>query len=396
MNPIMARRLTAVGVAAAMATAVLAANVARVAEAPISAQAFGSHGPAALGDVRRQLVELQLGKKDIDISAAARALASMPLASDPFVLLAAGDLAKDPRGSGGREAALLKEALRRDPRSRTARILILRNMAANGDLRGAFEQLDVLSRLSPGLVNQAMASLGGLINTPQRMVQALAALTGHRSLYGPFVTGLVGKNHPREVIARLGQGLPADVLAQPDIRGSVVGQLVDVQEFALARSIWQRGNAAASTGLVFSPDFADHRTAPPFNWQMLETTSGSAAFGKERGLAVVYYDRSPGRLARQVITLAPGRYTLSVDFALVSGSSDNIRLQVSCFGAPQLLADLPLFSPKPGLTKSTLSFAVPAQGCSGQELSIGGVATARRSETEVDLQRVDIVRSAAN
>jgi hypothetical protein len=396
MNPILARRLSAAGVAAAMAVAVIAANAARVAEAPISAKASGGPGPAALGEVRSQLIGLQLGQKNFDEAAARRALASVPLASEPFALLAARYLADNPRGSSGREAALLSEALRRDPRSRTARILLLRNMAAKGDLPGAFAQLDVLSRLSPGLVNQAMASLGGLINTPQRMDQALAALIGHRNLYGPFVSALVGKNHPREVIARLGQGLPADVLSQPDLRRSVVGQLVDVQEFALARSIWQRGGAAQSAGPVFSPDFADHRAAPPFNWQMLETTSGSAAFGKERGLSVVYYDRSPGRLARQIVTLAPGRYLLSVDFALVSGSAANVRLQISCFGASQLLAELPLFTPKPGRSKAAVSFEVPAQACIGQELSIAGVSTEQQSETEVDLQRIDITRSAAS
>lgn len=394
MNPILARRLVAVGVALATGGAVLAANVSRIVQGPVSASVTGGHGPAALGEVRRELVELQLGQKNLDPDVARSALGSVPLASDPLTLLAAAGFEKDPRGASGKEAALLTEALRRDPRSRPARILMLRTAAANNDLRGAFEQLDVLSRLSPGLVNQAMASLGGLINTPQRMDQALDALKGHPNLYSPFVSGLVGKNHSREVIAKLGQGLPANVLAQNDIRGSVVGQLIDVQEFALARAIWQRGNPAKPDGLVFSPDFSDHSTSPPFNWELLETNAGSAVFGKGRGLDVVYYDRTPGRLARQIVTLSPGNYQLAAQFALVSGSADNVRLQVTCVGAAQPLVDLPLFSAKPGAAKSAAGFVVPAQGCEGQELAIVGVAAERQSETEVTVQRVDVVRSA--
>lgn len=392
----MTRRLLAVGAAAVLSASVFAANVVQVVEGPVSAQVPSGWGPAALGKVRRQLIGLQLGQKEIDAASARRALVSVPLASEPFALLAAQGLEINPRGQNGREAALLTEALRRDPRLRAARILMLRNLAANGDLRGAFAQLDVLSRLSPGLVNQAMDSIGGLINTPQRMGQALEALSGHQILYQPFVSGLVGKNKPREVVVRMAQGLPPAILANPAIRASVVAQLVDVQEFPLARSIWQRGNKAGSASLVFSPDFADHGTAPPFNWQMLDSQAGAAAFGKDRGLAVVYYDRTPGRLARQILTLPPGRYQLAVDFKLLSGSADNVRLQIACYGADQPMADLPLFAAKPGLTRRSASFSVPAANCSGQELSVAGIATDQRSETEVEVQRVDIAPGGAN
>ena len=396
MNPVLARRLTAVGSALALCVMVLTANMVRIGESPVSARVASGWGPAALGKVRRQLIGLQLGQKEIDEGAARRALVYAPLASEPFALLAAKGLAQDPRGHGGQESALLTEALRRDPRSRTARILSLRNRAATGDLRGAFGQLDVLFRLSPGLVNQAMDTIARLIDSPQRMDLALSALSGHPNLYEPFISSLVGKNRSRDVIVRMAQGLPTDVLAKPAARASLVGQLVDVREFALARSIWQRGNPPGSNGLVFSPDFSDHRTAPPFNWQMLVSTAGSAAFGKNRGLSVVYYDRSPGRLALQIVTLPPGRYRLAVEFQLISGTADNVRLQIACYGASGPLADLALYSSKPGFFKTSALFDVPALGCNGQDLAIVGVATARRSETEVEVRRVDIMRGEAS
>ena len=391
MTPIPARRLTAIGAALALCAMVLTANIVRIVESPVSARVPSGWGPAALGKVRRQLIGLQLGQKEIDEGAVRRALVSAPLASEPFTLLAAKGLTQDPRGHG-QESALLTEALRRDPRSRSARILSLRNRAATGDLRGAFDQLDVLFRLSPGLVNQAMDTIARLIDSPQRMDLALSALSGHPNLYEPFVSSLVGKNRSRDVIVRMAQGLPADILARPPVRASLVGQLVDVREFALARSIWQRGNPPGSTGLVFSPDFSDQRTAPPFNWQMLVSTTGSAAFGKNRGLSVVYYDRSPGRLARQIVTLPPGRYRLTVEFQLISGTADNVRLQIACYGAPGPLTDLALYSSKPGFFKTSALFDVPALSCNGQDLAIVGIATERRSETEVEVRRVDIMQ----
>jgi hypothetical protein len=338
---------------------------------------------------------IPVGQREFDEAVARRALAAVPLASDPFVLLAAESLVRDPRGQSDREPALLSEALRRNPRLPIARFLMMRNMAANGDLRGAFGQLDIYHRLSPTVVSQAMDAIARQIDSPRRMDQALAAIAGHPNLYGPFVASLVGKNRPRDAVVRMAQGIPAEILANPAIRGSVVGQLVDVQEFALARSIWQHGSNAGAAGLVFSPDFSDRRTGP-FNWEMLDTTSGSAVLGKDRGLAVVYYDRSPARLARQIVTLPPGRYRLSVEFRQLSGSAHNVQLQISCYGGSKPLANIVLFAAKPSPTRAAAMFDVPVQNCTGQELSIAGILAERRSETEVEVQRVDIAPIGTN
>lgn len=390
------RRAIAAAIFFSLGAAVMAANLARVLENPASANKVASWGPAALGKVRGQLIGIQVGQKEFDIVSARRALASAPLASEPFAVIAASSLSGDPRGTTATELALLREALRRDPRSRAARILTLRSMAASGNLTGAFEQLDVLNRLSPVLVARAMDSIARLVSTPERMDLALKSLANHRSLYGPFVDGMVGKNKSSAILVRLANGLPPYILAMPTIRNSVVAQLVDAGEIALARSLWLRGIPSAPPGLVFSPDFSDRRTSPPFNWQMLAGPSGSAEFGRNGGLAVVYYDRSPGRLARQIVTLAPGRYRLSTEFKLLSGSADNVRLQVFCSGASKPLAEIPLFSNGAGAARSQATVVVPAQSCDGQELVVAGVIVDRRSETELDLRRVDITPAGAN
>lgn len=385
------RRVMAGAIFALLMGSMLLANAVSVLERPVAAGKAGGWGPADLGRIRGQLAGLQLNQSEFDVASARRALASAPLASEPFAAIAAASLVQDPRGNTGRESALLAEALRRDPRSRAARILLMRQLAVSGDMSGAFAQLDVLYRLNPVLVTKAMDSIAGLVNTPRRMDAALAALSGRPNLYEPFVVGMVGKNKPREIVVRLAQGLPVSIMARPEIRRSIVTQLVEVQEFTPAKSIWQAGLAKRSPGLVFSSDFSDRQTLPPFNWQLFETTSGAAGYVKPRGLAVNYYDRSPGQLARQIVTLPPGRYRLYVEFKLVGGLADNVRLRIGCFGAPDALVEIPLFASGPGLRKAEAGFEVPAQACSGQVLGIWGVLTEKRSEAEVELQRVDIL-----
>lgn len=387
----LSRRLVAAAIFVALTGAILVANAVRVAESSALVSKRIGWGPAELGRIRGQLGEMQANRFDIDGLSARRALASSPLANEPFAAIAAASLIKDPRGTTGREAALLAEALRRDPRSRAARILLMRQMAARGDLNGAMAQLDKLFRLNPVLVTQAMDSIARLVGTPQQMDTALTALSGRSNLYEPFVDGLVGKNKPREVLVRLAQGLPPAILARPGVRRSIVGQLVDVQEISLAKSIWQAGNGKVSKGLVFSPDFSDRQTPPPFNWQLFQSASGAADFGKVRGLGVSYYDRSPGRLVRQVVSLPPGRYRLRVDFRKISGSANNMRLRVTCYGAAVALVEIPLFANDSTLRKAEAGFEVPQQACDGQDLAVWGVISEQRSETEVELLRVDIL-----
>ena len=155
-GPAIHRRMIALAISALLGGATLLANAVRVFEAPVLTGDRGGWGPADLGRIRGQLTGLQFNQSNFDQAGAQRALASAPLASEPFVVLAAASLAWDPRGTTGREAALLTEALRRDPRLRAARILKMRQLAASGDLKGSFAQLEVLYRLNPILVSQAM------------------------------------------------------------------------------------------------------------------------------------------------------------------------------------------------------------------------------------------------
>jgi hypothetical protein len=386
------RRVSALGLFAGLSLAVLFSGIARVAETP----AAGATGrldriaPGAMGEVRFELAKIGMDRIDVDPATARAALSGVPLGSDPLAALAAQSLADDPRGSSGKEAALLAEALRRDPRSRSARILMLRQMAANGDLKGAFDQLAVFSRLNPGLVEAIMEAITARVGTVGQVDDALAAIAGHDGLYQPFVNRMVGKRKPPEVVLRLSQKLPAKVIAQPEIRRSVVRQLADAGLYADARKVWQQGNPGSSAGLVHSPDFADRTAPPPFNWQLFVGPTGAAELAKNGGLTIAYYDRNPGLLATQLLTLVPGGYQALADYEVLGGTADNVRLRIICQGSGTVLGEAALIQRKPGLNRLSLRFSVPATSCTGQMLAISGVATEERGEKQLLVKRVDV------
>ncbi|HQV02566.1 MULTISPECIES: hypothetical protein [unclassified Novosphingobium] len=386
-------RVSSLGLFAGLSLAVLFSGIARVAETP----AAGASGrldriaPGSLGEVRFQLAKIGMDRVDVDPATAQIALRGVPLASDPLAALAARGLADDPRGSSGKEAALLAEALRRDPRSRPARILLLRQMAANGNLKGAFDQLAVFSRLNPGLVEAIMEAITARVGTVRQVDDALSAIAGHDGLYLPFVNRMVGKRKPPEVVLHMAQKLPAAVIAKPEIRRSVVRQLVDAGLFSDARRLWQQGLPNAGVRLVHSPDFADRAAPPPFNWQLYVGPTGAAERARNGGLSIAYYDRNPGLLATQLLTLVPGSYQAMADYEVISGTPDNVRLRIVCQGNGTVLGEAGLVQRKPGLNRLSLNFSVPGNGCNGQMLAVAGVATEERGEKHLLVKRIDVV-----
>jgi len=390
-------RASAVLVFAALTAAILFANFTLAAATPGAGASgrYGNYGPGYLGVTRFQLAKVGVDRVDIDDNVARLALRGVPLASEPFTALAARSLMNDPRGQTGSETKLLEEALRRDPRSRTARMLLLRQMAATGDLGGAFDQLAILNRLNSRLVETIMEAITTRITTPQQVDDALKAISGHDELYQPFVNRMTGKRKPPEVVLRLAERLPERVMARPTIRNAVIRQLVDAREFSAARNLWQQGNRGGTSGHVHSPDFRDTVAPPPFNWQLFVDSTGAAERQRDGGISVIYYDRNPGPLATQLLTLAPGSYAATAEFEVVSGQADNVRLQLRCEGTNAVLAEGALIATKPRINTIRLNAMVPGNGCSGQVLAVVGSASDQRGQTQLIIQRVDISAGGA-
>jgi hypothetical protein len=391
------RRIAAVGLILAMVIGVVAANLARIAENPASGATgrLVGFGPGALGAVRFELAKVGTPQFKAPDGLARHALSSAPLNSDTFAALAAASMANQNRASTPREIALLSEAIRRNPRSRSARILMIRAQAVRGDVKQAFAQLAVLARLNPDIAERLMDALTSRIGTVRQVDQAMEALKGNDILYQPFINRMIGKSKSRDVVLRLTALVPAHIKARPDIRSSLVRLLVETGEVSVAKSIWLLGVDGSRDQLLYSPDFGDRRSRPPFNWELLVGPTGAAERIERGGIAVTYYDRSSGSLATQLLTLRAGMYQVRVDYEVIDGDAENVRVRIMCSPSGTVLAEVPLARTKPGVITLSVPFAVPSSGCSAQLGAIVGVAGGKRGQMQLNVKRFDILRQGS-
>lgn len=387
------RRLGAIAAAFGCAGIALLAHLGFVAARPAQARLplLGAIGPGKLGELKSLKLDSE-GKAPANIDEVARrALPGSPLAFEPFFGVAAAGFRDKAAVGSARDAALLREALRRNPRSREARLLLLRHALGTGKLGEAIDQIAVLNRLTPGATDQLMAGLGGAIRSQRQVDEAVDALKPHPELYRPFLRGFKLARQAPELAVRLVSRLPEPALADPVVRKMAIEEMVEAKAFAEARTLW--GKDLGKPGqLVHSPDFSDAKAPPPFNWALTENSSGVAERDRGGGLLVDYYGRAPGLLASQLLTLAPGSYTARLEYSTEAGSPAATVLQVSCAGSPAPLALLPLDARVGASRTASLAFTIPAEGCKGQVLGIAGRVQQSRDPQTLRVRRLDAVR----
>ncbi|MEY4722216.1 MAG: hypothetical protein RIQ46_1941 [Pseudomonadota bacterium] len=382
---------------AVLAGLALAANAGRLAETPAAAAApaLALIGPGKLGELRAQPFDRPgrgaASLQRLDAMAAA-ALAGSPLSHEPFMAVAAGKL-RDGKALTATDEARLREALRRNPRSREARIMLMRRAIAVGDLRGAVDQIAGLSQLSSEAAGVLLTGLGKALRSQSQLDQAMAGLKTHPELYKPFFTGFVQTPRAPALTVRAVAALPPAALADRDLRAMAIAAMVDARAFAAARAMWGAGQGAEARGLVHSPDFADAKAPPPFNWELAANETGAAEREPAGGLIVDYYGRRPGRLVSQLLTLRPGTYAATARYATLDGVPGAMALTIACAGGGPAMASAPLAA-KPGPEQALrLSFTVPASGCGGQVIAVSGRVQEMRNAQQVSLRSIAVSES---
>lgn len=387
------RRLGAIAAALGCAGIALLAHVGFVAarSAQVRVPLLDAIGPGKLGELKSLKLDSE-GKAPANIDAVARrALPGAPLAFEPFFGVAAASFREKSAIGNARDAALLNEALRRNPRSRESRLLLLRHALGTGKLGESIDQIAVLNRLTPGAADQLMAGLGGAIRSLRQVDEAVDALKPHRELYKPFLRGFRLAKQPPELAIRLVTRLPGAALDDPDVRRMAIDEMVGAKAFAEARALWGRGLSKPGQ-LVHSPDFSDAKAPPPFNWTLVQSSTGAAERDRRGGLLVDYYGRAPGLLVSQLLTLAPGTYTARLEYSTEDGKASATVLQVGCAGTAEPFAQLPLDA-KPGSSRTaSLTFTVPGEGCAGQVMGIAGRVQQSRDAQTLLVRRLDAVR----
>ncbi len=387
------RVLRAAGCGTMLAVLAVVANLGRVAEtsAAGSLPALASFGPGKLGQLRAIQADAKgLPPAGIDTIGRA-ALASSPLAFEPFYAVAAAGFRSTGAVGSAQDAVLLREAMRRNLRSRESRLLLLRHAVGTGNLKEAIDQIAVMNRLSGALTEKLMMGVGSAINSERQADDAVAALTPHPELFEPFLRGFTAAKKPASLATRLVSRLPRSSFSDPQVRGLATSLLVNAQAFAEARALWGSGSQAGRNELVHSPDFADVKVPPPFNWELKVNATGAAERAPGGGLSLDYYGRAPGAMVSQVLTLSPGIYKARLEYRTLSGSPGALALGLECVGADLALFEMPLAG-APGTNQVlNVSFTIPAGACKGQKLSLGGRVQESRDAQQAAVRRLDIM-----
>lgn len=351
-------------------------------------QAPAIFGPALFEKPDRVMDAATLGFRasrgqleDIDLAGLQASLRADPLEEEPFVfaaasLVAAGEIAQAER--------LLRIAVRRNPRSREARILLLDLLTRRGHTAEAVAEIEVLANLLPDQRPQLRNTLVLLASIPSTRRQTLEAITINANkmevLRGLARSGASASMmlNSLDAVGELELGGDPEVFVN-----TLVNPLIQAGDWQGALRLWNHFNptAFAEGSLVLDPRF-EGTFGPPFGWAVRSGNYGYARLGED-GLVGEFYGRRRAELARQVLLLEPGNYLLRAQSRDVG---TGLILELECPGSGELV------SGRLKERNEEIAFSV-SQACPAQVLKLVGRPTdpprpSVFSISEIQLERV--------
>lgn len=348
--------------------------------------------PVRISELRFAML-LEKGRVSPALASASRAAAQgAPLAFEPFLYAGAATFPNDRSIGTQHGAQLLTEALHRDPRSRQARMLLLRRAVGTGQLDAAIAHLAVLDRLSHNDTARLLNGVGRSITTPAQVDEVAGALGRHPELFPEFVEGFNAAPKSTHVVLRLAFALPASAIADVAIRSGLVTKLVANQAYPEARDVARRGAKSNPSDLINDPTFSWEKSFPPFGWEYFQNGTGLAERQGKGSVFVDYFGRRSGPLLRQLLTLAPGRYRIGLEGEATEPSKGSIALRVRCADAEGDIILVPLSLKRSGHLLINETFTVPTNSCRGQFVELSGLAQEQRREQQLTVSRIVVAR----
>ena len=337
----------------------------------------------------------------------AAALKLWPLSSVARTGLAERLAAAD-RGRAGESARWARAALTRDPVNAVAARQLGLAMALSGDEDGAARAFAYAARLSRrdlptqlwliedavrrGEVTQALRHydlalrVGGEADTlllpvlvkaaddptvAPRLAELLRRRPSWRMRFADqlIYDGLKTPGQARLIpVLGLDLGRPVELDLLRRALDALVGSGRLAEAAALHRSVVPGSNGGLRNG-----DFSRENSLPPFDWRLVDEPGLAAVVDASRSPPVLLLTAAPGRggeVAKQLISLPSGSYTIQLRFGNVQGPElSRPLIGVTCVGAEATALSLRLPSaPERGRT-ARQAFTVPS-GCLHQWLSI--------------------------
>jgi hypothetical protein len=308
---------------------------------------------------------------------------------EPF-LLAAIDrvLRRDQQGAD----RFLSHALRRNARSRVARLFMLELSLRRGDVKRAIADMTILSRLMPNIEGVFVPELARMAQEPKIRPTLRQMLQSDPRMLELVLNHLATKGNNPELVLQLAGNLRTASGEAGDWRQALMEALVTQGKVARARQLWADfgGAAGSRDNLIYDGDFEGRPGLPPFNWRLSSSNTGVAEMDKGKTLEVEYYGRADSELASQLLALAPGAYRLSFRAeGDLKGPAHRIIWRVQCLDGKTTLLELPLANITYAGRNIATTFTVPAS-CSGQWLKLIGEPTEFPKNESVSIRNLKI------
>jgi tetratricopeptide (TPR) repeat protein len=299
-------------------------------------------------------------------------------------------LAADLTGDTRRATEFMHLAHAMSRRDRVASVWLIRQAIQAGNFDAAINHFDMAMRTSSRGAEALMPILIAATADP-RFVHSLGpVLASDPEWKTPFLLVLANSGPNPEHIVRLSRGRLDPV--RPDQRAvlsRLVQRLIAEQRHDLAWSIYREarpGTLDQAATRLRDPEYEAGNGFPPFDWQLADQPDLTALREARRdgrpgfALALAAEGGRTGEVARQVVRLQPGDYTLQFDAgAIPAGLLDRPLINLSCTPG-----DIAIYQVRPsqagaGPQRMRGSFTVP-RACRWQALSISIASNETPSE----------------
>jgi hypothetical protein len=311
-----------------------------------------------------------------------------PLASEPFLVRGVqAQLARN--GKASVEAFLAAE--RRDPRSLPAHYFLADHFFRSGDARRGLVEAAALARLAPGGVESVAPYVAAYAKDRSTWPQLRQIFSTNPDLEFATLRALAGDATNAEAVMALAD--KAHRVPTAAWVSTLLGTLVDAGQYRKARAVWAKivGVAIAPGQTVFDPQFADAKSPPPFNWELLSSAVGFAERQAGGRLHVIFYGQQDGLLARQLLVLAPGRYQLSMSVGGSLALGKALTWSIRCDRAQSPFSAIPLGA----LATRPWTFTVPP-GCGAQWLELSGISSDITQQSDFTISNFKLVPGGAS
>lgn len=306
-----------------------------------------------------------------------RALATDPLNARAIRILGQLALGDNDEAAAGR---LMQAAARRSLRESVAVYWLMQRSYQRGDSAETLAHADALMRTRPGTIPIVAPYVAALAEADGSRDAVVALLTRNPpwrpGLLNQYLVSVRDGRTPLRVLVGLKTSPHPPTAAE--LR-AYLDFLIGHNLYDLAYYAWLQflpPEQLASAGLLFNGSFEQPFSGQPFDWLI---TKG-AGFTADRirrtdkaGEQALAIDFGQGRVGFQPMTqmtlLAPGTYTLMLQYKGHLVGRRGLLWRISCAASGEVLGESPmLLGPEPRWKEMRVPFSVPAADCRAQKV----------------------------